>query len=243
MWEKRVDPKTFRISDQEIANIADVLRVYEGTHDFHNFTADKCSDEGPTETQRVVSRFVPGQKRVNAEGVEYLALEVEGDSFIYHQIRKMVGLAIFALRYKGDAERVQFVFDVLNDQDRRYVPLAPSLGLMLDRVLFRKENKTHGGFTVLLDFEDFSREMVEFKRQRIYPEIDEKEKREQNVSSEKLVQVCCLLPPLPFPHFPSPSLLPSPHLPSSFPSPSLPSFADSACISVLAPCACSRSTV
>jgi len=189
MSERNVDPKTFRISDEEIAKIAAVLRIYEGTHDFHNFTADKCSDEGPTETQRVVSRFVPGQKRVNAEGVEYLGLEVEGDSFIYHQIRKMVGLAIFALRYKRDDERVQFVHDIVHDQSRHYVPLAPSLGLMLDRVLFRKENKTHGGFTVLLDLEDFSREMTEFKRQRIYPEIDEKEKREQNVSSEKLVQI------------------------------------------------------
>ncbi|EKX34193.1 hypothetical protein GUITHDRAFT_80757 [Guillardia theta CCMP2712] len=198
--------QTFRISDEEIAKIAAVLRIYEGTHDFHNFTADKCSDEGPTETQRVVSRFVPGQKRVNAEGVEYLGLEVEGDSFIYHQIRKMVGLAIFALRYKRDDERVQFVHDIVHDQSRHYVPLAPSLGLMLDRVLFRKENKTHGGFTVLLDLEDFSREMTEFKRQRIYPEIDEKEKREQNVSSEKLVQV------LPFPSLPFPSL-PFPYLP------------------------------
>jgi tRNA U38,U39,U40 pseudouridine synthase TruA len=59
----------------------------QGTHDFHNFTADKCSDEGPTETTRVVTRFTCGDVRVNSYGVEYVALIVEGDSFIYHQVR------------------------------------------------------------------------------------------------------------------------------------------------------------
>jgi tRNA U38,U39,U40 pseudouridine synthase TruA len=49
------------------------------------------------------------------------------------QIRKMVGLAIFALRFKKDEERVAFVKSVIQDRDKRYVPLAPSLGLMLER--------------------------------------------------------------------------------------------------------------
>ena len=71
-------------------------------------------------------------------------MQVLGDSFIYHQIRKMVGLAIFALRYIDDASRLAWVKSVIQDSGVRYVPLAPSLGLMLERVLFQKENKTHG---------------------------------------------------------------------------------------------------
>ncbi|KAJ1479558.1 hypothetical protein T484DRAFT_1813843, partial [Baffinella frigidus] len=68
---------------------------------------------------------------------------------------------------------------VLTDKKARYVPLAPSLGLMLERVMFRKENRTHGGFTTLLDFEAVAPRMSEFKKARIYPEIDGKERSEQ----------------------------------------------------------------
>jgi tRNA U38,U39,U40 pseudouridine synthase TruA len=54
------------------------------------------------------------------------------------QIRKMVGLAIYALRFKKDEERVAFVKSVMHDKEKRYVPLAPSLGLMLERYLSSK---------------------------------------------------------------------------------------------------------
>jgi hypothetical protein len=50
----------------------------------------------------------------------------------------MVGLTIFALRHRAPAERGAFVREILKDSGARYVPLAPSLGLMLERVYFRK---------------------------------------------------------------------------------------------------------
>jgi len=72
-----------RITAEEIRCMNEVLACFEGSHDFHNFTSDKCSDEGPTETVRFVTRFSCGQPRVNSHGVEYLALIVEGDSFMW----------------------------------------------------------------------------------------------------------------------------------------------------------------
>lgn len=45
----------------------------------------------------------------------------------------MVGLAIYVLKYKEDNEHVPFIKAMINDTKRRYVPLAPSLGLMLER--------------------------------------------------------------------------------------------------------------
>ena len=137
-----------RITQEELEKVKAVLRLFQGPHDFHNFTADKCSDEGASETMRFVSSFTCVGVRVSGTtGVEYVSLQVQGDSFIYHQIRKMVGLAIFALRYVPDASRVQFVKGVLESKAQRLVPLAPSLGLMLERVLFQKENKTHGSLS------------------------------------------------------------------------------------------------
>ena len=165
-----------RITPAQMEKVKAVLRLFEGPHDFHNFTADKCSDEGASDTMRFVSSFTCVGVRVSpTTGVEYVALQVQGDSFIYHQIRKMVGLAIFALRYVDDKSRLDFVKGVLECKSQRYVPLAPSLGLMLERVLFQKENKTHGCHTVLLDFEEVSQTMRVFKSTRIYPEIDSRE--------------------------------------------------------------------
>jgi hypothetical protein len=40
----------------------------------------------------------------------------------------MVGLAIFVMRYRDPSLRVQFVKNIINDPQRRYIPLAPSLG-------------------------------------------------------------------------------------------------------------------
>jgi tRNA pseudouridine38-40 synthase len=169
--------KGARMSALQLSKVKAVLAVFEGgPKDFHNFTADKCSDEAATDTQRLVTRFTCSQTRISpTTGVEYVALEVQGDSFIYHQIRKMVGLAIFALRYVDDTSRLSFVKGVLIDKVQRFVPLAPSLGLMLQRVLFQKENKTHGGHTVLVDFEEVSAGMEQFKTKRIYPDLDQRE--------------------------------------------------------------------
>ena len=46
-----------RITPAQMEKVKAVLRLFEGPHDFHNFTADKCSDEGASDTMRFVSSF------------------------------------------------------------------------------------------------------------------------------------------------------------------------------------------
>ena len=184
--------RAVRVSRDDLDKVQSVLRLFEGIHDFHNFTADKCSDEGPCETQRLVTRFTCAGTRVSpVSGIEYVALHVQGDSFIYHQIRKMVGLAIYALHYIPDETRLDWMKRVLDNRQQCFVPLAPSLGLMLERVLFQKENKTHGCHTVLIDFEDVSGAMQQFKERRIYPEIDEREKEQQKIQDGSMQVHSC----------------------------------------------------
>ncbi len=92
-----------------------------------------------------------------------------------------MGLTIFVLRYVHESSRVAFVKSILADKAQRFIPLAPSVGLMLDRVMFQKENKTHGGHTVLVDLTHIASSMHEFKVRRIYPEIDEREAQHRNI--------------------------------------------------------------
>ena len=57
-------------------------------------------------------------------------LQVKGQSFMLHQIRKMIGMAIAVVR--GDADE-SVITDSWNT-DRIDIPRAPGLGLMLDEV-------------------------------------------------------------------------------------------------------------
>lgn len=70
------------------------------------------------------------------------------------QIRKMVGLAIYVLKYKEDNEQFSFIKAMINDTKRRYVPLAPSLGLMLERYDSHTALVSVHNFSSLFPFSD-----------------------------------------------------------------------------------------
>jgi len=154
------------ITDEQVARLDTVLQLYQGRHNWHNFTPD--ADPGDRASERTIRSFRCGKRRV-LSGIEYVSLLVEGDGFLYHQIRKLVGLAVFTLRFCGSPSDV--VSAALTH--RRYmVPLAPGTGLMLRRVVYTRDNRTHGGSTVLLPLSsDVRRRMKEFRHTRVYPEI------------------------------------------------------------------------
>ncbi|KAJ1488471.1 hypothetical protein T484DRAFT_1783155, partial [Baffinella frigidus] len=82
------------------------------------------------------------------EGIEYIELLVEGQSFIIHQIRKMVGLAVLCLRYNLDAkDKCGTAFS----DKKVHVPTAPSVGIFLDRVLYHVHVPTAPSVGLLLD--------------------------------------------------------------------------------------------
>ncbi|MES1920875.1 tRNA pseudouridine synthase 1 [Bonamia ostreae] len=109
-----------------------ILSLFEGAHFFHNFSRMKeASQKGFHTFQRYVNHFkvrtVFGYK-----GEEFIILEVEGQSFIYHQIRKMVAFAIRAIR-KDDFSKSELERCFHRNCDQQ-IPLAPSVGLFLRSV-------------------------------------------------------------------------------------------------------------
>ncbi|RTG90918.1 tRNA pseudouridine38-40 synthase [Schistosoma bovis] len=67
---------------------------------------------------------------------QYTIIRITGQSFMLHQIRKMIGLALAVLRgYATEA-----VFDIVFSKERVDIPKAPGLGLMLNRVDFSQYN-------------------------------------------------------------------------------------------------------
>lgn len=71
------------------------------------------------------------------KGMEFISFEIKGQSFMLHQIRKMVSLVIGISRGIAD----ESVFEKVFSTEKIRVPTAPSLGLFLDRVSLLKYNK------------------------------------------------------------------------------------------------------
>eukprot|EP01139_Manchomonas_bermudensis_P021110 Amastigsp_a681011_38.p1 type:complete len:283 gc:universal Amastigsp_a681011_38:147-995(+) len=111
----------------------------EGTHDFTSLRAINCSAESPV---RTVTRCtlddraaLPGLDS-NVEGcadVQSLAFRVSSQSFLYHQVRNMVGLVV---RVGRGAMSVDDIDAVLAARSRAAVPIvtSPPQGLYLERV-------------------------------------------------------------------------------------------------------------
>ncbi|KAK6058237.1 tRNA pseudouridine synthase A [Cooperia oncophora] len=140
----------FRISKETIDEINSVLSIYKGTHNFFNYTSRREFDD--RSCHRYILSFECGEPflfhdDIRNEDVEFIQLTVKGQSFILHQIRKMVGMLITVIRELQYKSYIQRTFE----SERVDVPKAPGLGLLLERVHYdlydRKHAKTHEPLT------------------------------------------------------------------------------------------------
>ena len=165
--------KAYRIFPQRLARIRSTLSRYVGSHRFHNYTIDK-SIRDPSAT-RVIKSFIIGDAPILIGGTEWLSLKVHGQSFMMHQIRKMVSMAALVVRCGCHEERIQDTFSI----DRLSIPKAPSLGLLLERPVFDEYNKKLQEFgRAPIDFGRYEKELEEFKQREIYERIFREEERD-----------------------------------------------------------------
>ncbi|GAB4837162.1 hypothetical protein Ancab_002073 [Ancistrocladus abbreviatus] len=141
-----------------------ILKNYEGTHNFHNFTT-RTKAEDPSARRYIVS--FNANTTITVEGIEFVKCEVVGQSFMLHQIRKMIGLAVAILRNFAP----ESLFDKVFQQDFNInVPMAPEVGLYLDECLFTSYNnkwKDHEE----LSMRAYAEDAEDFKTKHIYSHI------------------------------------------------------------------------
>lgn len=80
--------------------------------------------------QRYIISFRCAETFVS-NGIEFAVLEVKGQSFMLHQIRKMVATVVAIARNMIPEETINEAFKT---SDKLEMPLAPSLGLCLCHV-------------------------------------------------------------------------------------------------------------
>ncbi|EGC38915.1 hypothetical protein DICPUDRAFT_45589 [Dictyostelium purpureum] len=144
---KLVEP--FKFTEETRETLNRVLSYYLGNHRFHNYTSRKESND--VSVFRKIIKFECSVPFI-LEGVEMVSINVIGESFMLHQIRKMIGCLMSFMR-KGifqDAQDKESAFD----QIRKYIeatfyhqplnlPVAPGAGLLLDHCIFRMWNEKY----------------------------------------------------------------------------------------------------
>ncbi|KAK5647427.1 hypothetical protein RI129_002319 [Pyrocoelia pectoralis] len=161
-----VEQETFRLDETLLKEINDVLSNYQGTKNFHNFTCKKQFQD-PSAKRYIVS--FECEPPIIRKGVEFVILKVKGQSFMLHQIRKMVAIVIAVVKGCTPLSTLTKAFT----EEKVNIPRAPGLGLVLDYVHYDNYNYRYGqdGIHEVLEWNEVDSEVNDFKEKYIYPTI------------------------------------------------------------------------
>ncbi|KAJ2079924.1 tRNA pseudouridine synthase 1 [Coemansia sp. RSA 988] len=164
--------RDYRAPKEVLEFVKSAFGEYKGTHDFRNFTVTKgCTENN---SKRHIHWFDVSDPMI-INGSEWLSLKVKGQSFMLHQIRKMVGLVILMARTGAPLS----LMDKLFGGPRVNVPKAPGLGLLLERPVFdgynKRDNSGNQGSSGQVTFEPYEKEIGEFRQKFIYDTITKTE--------------------------------------------------------------------
>ncbi|KAI5164288.1 tRNA pseudouridine38-40 synthase [Nematocida ausubeli] len=137
------------------------LKKMQGTHNFHNFTATN-QEKGP-------KRFI---KKIEVEeylsdGIKWCRVLLHGQSFMIHQIRKMIGFAILAAQRIQAVGDVQEALDKVMSPEKVNIPKVPGELLLLSHSYFTNYNKNFGASRGVID----NAGCDEYKAEHLYPAV------------------------------------------------------------------------
>ncbi|CAI7648156.1 unnamed protein product [Penicillium manginii] len=158
--------KAYRVPSSRVTRLQECLTQYEGTQNFHNYTVQKTHKD--PSAKRHIKSFKVNPEPIVINGTEWLSLKVHGQSFMMHQIRKMVAMCALVVRSGCTPDRIKDTYG----PDRIAIPKAPGLGLLLERPIFDNYNsKAKTLDRDPIDFEKYATAMNEFKQREIYDRI------------------------------------------------------------------------
>ena len=139
----------YRLSDEEKEKVHTLFRdTFMGTKSYHNYTKDM--KPGQTASQRFMMDLTANEYMYvnketfdvtssdDAKAIEFVKFYLKGQSFLYNQIRKMIGSIIQVIHGDLDAEhQMKNSFSA----NGCLVALSPGDGLMLEKVAYDKYNE------------------------------------------------------------------------------------------------------
>lgn len=174
--------RRYRIPAQRIERVQSALNKYKGTKNYHNYTIQKTFLD--PSSKRNIKSFVVNPKPIligddsmpDNEKSEWLSLKVHGQSFMMHQIRKMVGMVSLLVRCGSDIDKTM---DQSFSEAKFSIPKVPGLGLLLERPVFDSYNNHQAAKhdRAKLIFSKYEKELGAFKQSQIYERIFREEQQ------------------------------------------------------------------
>ncbi|KAH0538148.1 hypothetical protein FGG08_005256 [Glutinoglossum americanum] len=164
--------KSYRIDPRRLQRVRDAIALYGGTHKFHSYTIGKDHSD-PSAKRHIKSFSISEDSPFIVNGTEWLSLRIHGQSFMMHQIRKMVAMAALCVRTGCPLERITESYNPASIS----IPKAPGLGLLLVQPVFDTYN-TRAVKELQrekIDFGKYEEEIQEFKQREIYDRIYKEE--------------------------------------------------------------------
>ncbi|ESS32332.1 tRNA pseudouridine synthase [Toxoplasma gondii VEG] len=149
-----------------------VFKVFEGTHAFQNFTKrGKHKDSSPAAFKRHIHRTAVSQAHLDGVSDDVVVIELEGQSFLFNQIRKMVGIAVEVCR--GTATVTSLTDALRPNRQNVFIHTAPAEGLLLLSPVYDTYNRTRAAPPELpaVEVESIQEEILSFQRSAIFPRI------------------------------------------------------------------------
>lgn len=158
--------------DPRVSRFSSILKQFEGSHCFANFT-DGLSSFDDTSRRYIIRVTCQQPFLPPGSTIFYVLVEVIGQSFLLHQIRKMVGLALVV--YHGHAPE-ETIAVALSPHIPFSTPMAPAEGLLLDTLYFDQYNRSRRAYNEEpISDDSFAEAKQQFKSKTIYKRIAEKE--------------------------------------------------------------------
>lgn len=163
--------RQYRIPEARIDRVQQALNNYLGTRNYHNYTIQKPFKD--PSANRHIKSFVVNRKPIligdgpEEEKTEWLSMKVHGQSFMMHQIRKMIGMVTLLVRSGSDIDKTM----AHSFTAAKYsIPKVPGLGLMLERPVFDSYNSMQASKHERepLVFDKYDDKIEAFKRKEIY---------------------------------------------------------------------------
>ncbi|MEN2497308.1 MAG: tRNA pseudouridine synthase 1 [Marteilia pararefringens] len=172
IFSKNFD-RNYRIDKTILQRLEHCFSRFRGTHNFYNFTTGKTFDD--SSCLRFITNLETCAPFVYKNDLEFIRIEIRGDSFMLHQIRNMMGLIVaYAL---GDLS-IQFISKTIWENRKLQIPKLPTLGLVLEKLFYEKHSKKSKNCTNQqkdINYENYEKEIESFKNNKIYSHIYETE--------------------------------------------------------------------
>ncbi|TRM65503.1 pseudouridine synthase [Schizophyllum amplum] len=174
--------RAWRAPADKLAALRTTAAKFEATHNFHNFTVGRPFQD--RSCMRFMKKIEISEPAVYGD-TEWISVMLHGQSFMLHQIRKMMSALVLSVRN----DTPDSVMDELYGPRPIFIPKMPSLGLLLEQPIFESYNRKAAAasegkqaedpeYRAPIDFDMHAEEIRAFKEKFIYANMRAVEDRD-----------------------------------------------------------------